>query len=91
MPGNRRGASQPIRFVFVTYYHGDHSYGNSIFVDAGTSIICSEACTEELRTKGESGWRNWKDAAHPLTGARPEQATITFGDRMVWDDGAQRV
>jgi cyclase len=91
LPRIRASTKKPIRYVFDTHYHGDHSYGNSIFVDAGASIICSEACAEELETKGASGWNNWKDTAHPLTGARLEPATLTFADRMVLDDGTQRV
>jgi len=91
LPRIQASTKKPIRFVFDTHFHGDHSYGNSIFVDAGASIICSEACAEELKTKGATGWNNWKDAAHPLTGARLEPATVTFADRMVLDDGTQRV
>ncbi len=91
LPRIQASTKKPIRYVFDTHYHGDHSYGNSIFVDAGASIICSEACAEELKTKGASGWNNWKDTTHPLTGARLEPATMTFADRMVLDDGTQRV
>jgi glyoxylase-like metal-dependent hydrolase (beta-lactamase superfamily II) len=48
-------------------------------------------CAEELRTKGAKGFDNWKDAAHPLTGAHFEPATITFSEGMVFDDGTHRV
>ncbi len=44
-----------------------------------------------MQTKGAKGWTNWKDTAHPLDGARLEQATITFTDGMVFDDGTHRV
>ena len=91
LPRIKASTNKPIRFVFDTHYHGDHSYGNSIFTDAGASIICSEACAEELRTKGANGWNNWKDTAHPLTGARLEPATISFESKLVLDDGTQRV
>ena len=30
---------KPIRFVLNTHYHGDHSYGNSVFTDVGALII----------------------------------------------------
>ncbi len=83
--------NKPIRFVFDTHYHSDHTFGNSVFTDAGASIICSEACAEELRTKGAKGFQSWNDAAYPLTGVRFEPATITFTDGMVFDDGTHRV
>src|SRR6202048_4191156 len=30
----RKTTSKPIRFVFDTHYHGDHAFGNSVWVDA---------------------------------------------------------
>ena len=91
VPRIKATTSKPIRFVFDTHYHGDHAFGNSIFTDTGATIICSEACAEELRTKGARGFADWNDAAHPLTGARFEPATVTFTDGMAFDDGTHRV
>jgi cyclase len=87
----RATTSKPIRFVFDTHYHGDHSFGNSVFTDAGASIVCSEVCAEELRTKGARKFQNWRDPAYPLTGAHFEPATITFTEGMAFDDGTHRV
>src|SRR5438270_3595809 len=42
---------KPIRFVAVTHYHADHTFGNSVFMDAGATIICTDACGEEIRAK----------------------------------------
>ena len=91
LPRIRSITNKPIRFVFDTHYHGDHAYGNSLFVDSGATIVCSEVCAEELRTKGARGWNNWNDPAHSLAGARLEPPAITFTDGMVFDDGTQRV
>src|SRR5947209_4260332 len=82
---------KPVRFVAVTHYHADHTFGNSIFTDAGATIICTEACGEEIRTRNPAGWANWNNPQHSLEGARLEPATVTFSDRMVFDDGVQRV
>jgi len=92
LPEIKHTTSKPIRFVFNTHYHGDHSTGNSLFVDKGATIVCSQACDGELRTKGAKAWANLKgDAAHSLEGTRFEAASITFSDGMVFDDGTQRV
>jgi len=91
LPRIKAVTNKPIRFVFDTHYHGDHSYGNSIFTDQGAAILCSAVCAEELETKGKNGFVNWKDQEHPLTGAHFEPATITFSDAMVFDDGIHRV
>jgi cyclase len=80
---------KPIRYVLNTHYHGDHSYGNSIFTDIGAVIVNSEATDGENRAS--KGFAQWNDPAHSLSGAHQEYATITFSDRLVFDDGTQRV
>ena len=45
----------------------------------------------EARTRGADGWAKWNDPAHSLQGAHQEFAAITFPDRLVLDDGTQRV
>jgi len=87
----RSTTDKPVRFVVLTHHHSDHSFGNSVFIDAGASIVSSEPTAEELRATGPQGWANWNNPAHPLEGARFEPSSITFTDRMVFDDGAQRV
>lgn len=87
----RDTTDKPIRFVAVTHHHADHTFGNSVFVDAGATIVASDATAEELRTKGPQGWANWKNPNHSLEGARFEPASISFQQKMVFDDGTQRV
>jgi glyoxylase-like metal-dependent hydrolase (beta-lactamase superfamily II) len=79
LPLIRKTTAKPIRFLFDTHWHLDHSAANSLYVEAGAAIVCSMACAEELRTKG-------KQSASP-----PEPASIAFADRMVFDDGTRRV
>lgn len=81
--------NKPIRYVLNTHYHGDHSYGNSIFTDAGAILVNSEATDSENRAS--KAFANWNDPAHSVAGAHLEYATITFSDRLVFDDGTQRV
>lgn len=91
LPKIKSVTDKPVRYLFDTHYHGDHAYGNSIYADQGATIVLSEATDQELRTKGEKGWKNWKDSQHSLSGARVEPATISFSDKLVFDDGTQRV
>jgi cyclase len=79
IPLIRKTTNKPIRFVFDTHWHGDHTGGNQVYVEAGAAIVCSQACDEELRTKGLKA------------AARLEPATITFPDRLVFDDGTHRI
>src|SRR5438067_8578671 len=56
----RRTTKKPIRFVFDTHYHADHSFGNSEFVDAGVTVVCSQDCMAESKDKNPAAWTNDK-------------------------------
>ena len=81
----------PVRYVFDTHWHNDHTFGNCIFTDAGALVVSSQECADELATRGPASWNNWNDTAHPLSGYRLTQPSITFTDRMIFDDGTQRL
>jgi glyoxylase-like metal-dependent hydrolase (beta-lactamase superfamily II) len=91
LPQIRATTDKPIRFVLNTHYHGDHAYGNFVFVDQGAMIVSSEATDGEARTRGADGWVRWAEPGHTLKGAREEFPTLTFSDRFVLDDGTQRL
>ena len=92
LPLIKRTTTKPIRFVFDTHYHSDHTFGNSVFVDDGATIVCSQVCAEELQNKGEAAWRNWRETGeHSLQNARLELPALTFSAGIVFDDGTQRV
>src|SRR6201987_3835112 len=58
---------KPIRFACDTHHHGDHAYGNQVFVEAGGVPIAHTGVVEEMRRHetgfyaGEPG--NWERAA----------------------------
>jgi cyclase len=88
----RKTTNKPIRFVFDTHYHSDHSFGNSVFVDAGATVVCSEDCAAESRAKNPAAWEKSPPAGeYGLKGYRLEHPQLTFRDRLVMDDGTQRV
>lgn len=91
IPAIKATTDKPIRYVFNTHYHADHSFGDSIYADQGAFIICSEECANEFKTKGAASWANWKDPKHPLAGAHFLIPEISFSDKLVFDDGTQRV
>jgi glyoxylase-like metal-dependent hydrolase (beta-lactamase superfamily II) len=92
LPEVRKTTDKPIRYVFDTHYHWDHTWGNSVLADTGAVIVCSRDCAEELRTKGKSEWeRNPTTGEYSLTAYRMEQPAIAFGDFLAFDDGQQRL
>ena len=91
IPAIKATTDKPIRFVFNTHYHADHSFGDSVFADMGAHIVCTEDCANEVKTRGAASWANWKDPNHSLEGAHLQVPDISFADRLVFDDGTQRV
>jgi glyoxylase-like metal-dependent hydrolase (beta-lactamase superfamily II) len=107
LPEIRKRTNLPVRFVCNTHYHADHSFGNSVFMEAGAVIVCSRECGAESRAKGEADWRNQvlSRAERPNAsthdkavaaetrerGYRLEHPTVLFDERMVFDDGDCRL
>ncbi|HZO55328.1 MAG TPA: MBL fold metallo-hydrolase [Bryobacteraceae bacterium] len=92
LPEVRKTTDKPIRYAFDTHYHWDHTWGNSVLVDAGVTIVCSKECAEELHTKGKREWeRTPPSSEYSLQAYRMEQPGITFGESMAFDDGERRL
>ena len=92
LPEIRKTTNKPIRYVFDTHYHWDHTWGNSVMVDAGVVVVCSHDCAQELRTKGKQEWdRNPTTGEYSLTPYRMEQPAVEFGDSLALDDGERRL
>ncbi len=90
----RKTTKKPIRYVFDTHHHGDHSYGNAVFGEAGASIIAQANCARLLRVNGP---KEFADAGKGKTGrkdvadSRLKVPNVIFDDKLVLDDGNQRV
>ena len=88
----RKTTNKPVKYVFDTHYHSDHLFGDSVWVDAGATIVCSEECTAESKAKNPEQWANDKGTGETsLKPYRLEHPQISFRDKMVLDDGTHRV
>lgn len=88
----RSTTTKPVRYVFDTHYHADHLFGDSVWVDAGATILCSAECTEESKRKNPKAWANDKGTGEQsLKPYRLEHPQQSFRDAMVFDDGEHRV
>ena len=89
---------KPIRFAFDTHHHGDHAYGNQVFVDNGGVPVAHTGVLEEMR-RYETGYYggkpgNWEGAAKArpdVKASRLKPPSVLFPKELYFDDGNHRV
>ena len=88
-------SKKPVRYVFDTHAHGDHSYGNSVWTKAGaTTIAFRDVVTEMDRwepARWQAAMRKRDDVRE--TGERDVQRPLKVidGDTFVLKDGRREV
>ena len=89
---------KPIRFAFDTHHHGDHAYGNQIYVENGAVPVAHTGVVEEMR-KYETGYYGnkpgrWEETAKgraDLRTTRLKPPSVLFSKDLIFDDGKHRV
>jgi glyoxylase-like metal-dependent hydrolase (beta-lactamase superfamily II) len=88
----KKTTDKPVRFIFNTHYHHDHSFGNSVFVDEGAIVVSSATTSHEMKTVGQIEWnRATAYSGRDMKKYRREFPTITFDHQLVFDDGIHKV
>src|ERR1700721_124528 len=44
----KKVSPKPVKFVFDTHHHGDHTYGNAVWTGAGATTIAYQGGAEEI-------------------------------------------
>ena len=77
----KRISNKPVKYVFDTHHHGDHSYGNAVWSQAGATTLAYIGVAEELKRYEPARWVNTaktrKDVAE-LNLPAPEPPKQTF-------------
>jgi cyclase len=89
---------KPIRFAFDTHHHGDHAYGNQVFVENGAVPIAHTGVIEEMK-RYETGYYDhkqgaWEAAAKGRADVRASKLkppSVLFPKELIFDDGKHRV
>jgi glyoxylase-like metal-dependent hydrolase (beta-lactamase superfamily II) len=98
LPKIRALTDKPIRFVFDTHHHGDHLYGNQIWVENGAIPVAHTGVIDELK-KYETGYYGgpagrWEGSAKGRPDVKASRLTppsLLFSHDLVFDDGRHRV
>lgn len=91
----KRISSKPVKYVFDTHHHGDHSYGNAVWTGAGATTLAYKGVADEMKRYEPARWQaaekerqDVRDMHRP-TVEPPKQ---TFNEKMfVLDDGSRKV
>jgi len=94
----RAQTDKPIRFAFDTHHHGDHAYGNQVFVDNGGVPVAHTGVVEEMK-KYETGYYGnapgrWEAATKDradLKTTKLKPPSVLFSKDLIFDDGKHRV
>src|SRR3989442_10550275 len=57
MADAKRVSSKPVKYVFDTHHHGDHSYGNAVWTGAGAITLAYKGVAEEMKRYEPKRWQ----------------------------------
>ncbi len=89
---------KPIRFAFDTHHHGDHAYGNQVWVENGATPVAHAGVIDEMKkyetgTFGDKPGR-WEDSAKKrpdVAASKLKPPTLLYKNELIFDDGKHRV
>lgn len=98
IPKIRSVTDKPIRFAFDTHHHGDHAYGNQVWVENGATPVAHAGVLEEMK-KYETGLfgdkpGRWEDTAKgrkDVAASKLKPPSVLYTKDMMFDDGKHRV
>jgi cyclase len=87
----KKTTQKPVKYVFDTHHHGDHSYGNPVWTKLGATTLATVGVAEEMKRYEPKRWQETakerKDvAALNLPTAEPPKQTFTENKFVLADD-----
>jgi cyclase len=91
IPKIRQITQKPIRFAFDTHHHGDHAYGNQVWVEQGATPVAHTGVVEEMRKYEPGRWNDTAKGRKDVEESKLKYPTLLFPKEMYFDDGTRRV
>lgn len=98
IPKIRTITDKPVRFAFDTHHHGDHAYGNQVWIEQGATPVAHTGVVEEMKKyetglfEGKPGrWENTAKEREDVRGSKLKAPSVLFPDTLIFDDGVHRV
>ena len=86
--------NQPVRYVVISQYHGDHFGGSPFFMPNATVIVHDKVAKEIAAMKSYQikSWRKrFPERTAALEGLAPIDMVMSFSDRMTLNLGGKRI
>jgi glyoxylase-like metal-dependent hydrolase (beta-lactamase superfamily II) len=98
LPRIKATTDKPIRFAFDTHHHGDHAYGNLVWIENGAVPVAHVGVLEEMM-RYETGlyggppgrWEKEAKSRADVAASKLKPPTLLFRTDMIFDDGTHRV
>lgn len=81
-------SDKPIRFLFNTHMHGDHTGGNAAFNTEGTTIVAHNNVRERVRTNNQKKLEEQEISLDFFNRMLPE---ITFSEDITFHEGEETI
>src|SRR5579863_5938614 len=91
MAAAKKVSNKPVKYVFDTHHHGDHSYGNAVWTQAGAITLAYKGVSEEMQRYEPKRWqteeKQRKDVADMhLATVEPPKQTFDKSPYVIKDD-----
>jgi cyclase len=91
----KRISPKPVKYVFDTHHHGDHSYGNAVWTEAGATTLAFADVAVEMKRFEPARWQAAMKTHPDVAGMHrdaPEPPTQLINeDSYVLNDGSRKV
>ena len=91
IPKIRALTEKPIRFAFDTHHHGDHAYGNQVWVDNGAAVVAHTGVVDEMKKYEPGRWNDTAKGREDVRNSKLKHPSVLFPREMIFDDGKRRV
>jgi cyclase len=82
---------KPIRFAFDTHHHGDHAYGNQVWVNQGATPVAHTGVLDEMKKYEPGRWNEAAKSRPDVANSKLKPPSLLFPKELFFDDGKHRV
>src|SRR3954466_10716628 len=77
---------KPIRFAFDTHHHGDHAYGNQVWVENGATPVAHSGVLDEMKKYEPGRWNEAAKSRSDVANSKLKPPSLLFPKEMFFDD-----